>query len=54
MEQRGSAAILRRFGKKIGGKTHVTGHQLVKKDASSGQTGEVPVGPLDHFRIHPS
>lgn len=43
VQQSGAQAILRKFGRKIGGKAHVKGHTLAKKDATSGQTGEVPV-----------
>jgi len=43
VEQRGNAAILKKFGRKIGGKAHVTGHVLQKKDAATGKTGDVPV-----------
>ncbi|KXL47577.1 MAG: hypothetical protein FE78DRAFT_536830 [Acidomyces sp. 'richmondensis'] len=42
VEQRGNAAILKKFGRKIGGKAHVTGHVLQKKDAATGETGDVP------------
>ena len=43
VQQQGSQAILRKTGKSIGGKAHVKGHVLAKKDATSGETGEVPV-----------
>lgn len=43
VQQSGSQAILKKFGRKLGGKAHVKGHMLAKKDPSSGQTGEVPV-----------
>jgi len=42
MHQRGNAAVFQKTGKNVGGKMHVGGHVLAKKDAS-GQTGEVPV-----------
>jgi hypothetical protein len=43
VEQRGNAAILKALGTKVGGKARVSGHRLVKKDVTTGQTGQVPV-----------
>lgn len=43
MHQTGQQAIFKKLGKKVGGKAHVKGHTLVKKDPTTGQTGEVPV-----------
>lgn len=43
VQQSGAQAIFKKFGKKVGGKAHVKGHMLAKKDATSGQTGDVPV-----------
>lgn len=34
---------MKKFGRKVGGKAHVHGHKLAKKDPATGQTGEVPV-----------
>ena len=51
VQQQGSQAILRKTGKKVGGKAHVQGHVLAKKDATSGQTGEVPVSPSVNDRF---
>lgn len=48
IQQQGSQAILRMTGKKIGGRAHVQGHVLAKKDATSGETGEVPVSLIKH------
>jgi len=31
-----------KFGKRVGGKAHVTGHKLVKIDAATGESGQVP------------
>ncbi|KAK5135882.1 hypothetical protein LTR08_004531 [Meristemomyces frigidus] len=47
VQQQGSQAILRKYGRKIGGRAHVKGHVLAKKDATSGQTGEVPAQDVE-------
>ncbi|KAK4546892.1 hypothetical protein LTR36_001624 [Oleoguttula mirabilis] len=36
-----------KFSKKVGGKAHVQGHILAKKDATTGQTGDVPAEDVD-------
>ncbi|KAK5124648.1 hypothetical protein LTR85_001361 [Meristemomyces frigidus] len=36
-----------KFSKKVGGKAHVQGHILAKKDATTGQTGDVPATDVD-------
>lgn len=36
-----------KFAKKAGGKAHVQGHVLAKKDAATGQTGDVPATDVD-------
>ncbi|KAK4560758.1 hypothetical protein LTR86_005337 [Recurvomyces mirabilis] len=46
MHQRGNAAVFQKTGKSVGGKMHVGGHVLAKKDAS-GQTGEVPATDVE-------
>ena len=52
IENRGNPAIQRLTGKKIGGKAYVAGHVLAKKDAATGQTGEVPVRLASTNRHH--
>ncbi|KAF2171730.1 hypothetical protein M409DRAFT_17966 [Zasmidium cellare ATCC 36951] len=46
IEQQGQQAIFKKFGKKIGGRAHIKGHVLAKKD-SSGQTGNVPAQDVE-------
>ncbi|KAI7340858.1 acid protease [Hortaea werneckii] len=52
VQQSGAQAILRKFGRKIGGKAHVKGHTLAKKDATSGQTGEVPAEDVESNALY--
>lgn len=42
VEQQGSQSILKKFGNKIGGRATTHNMVLAKKDAATGQTGEVP------------
>lgn len=43
VHQQGSQAIFKQTGKKVGGRAHVRSHVLAKKDATTGQAGDVPV-----------
>lgn len=43
VHQQGSQAIFKQTGKRVGGRAHVRSHVLAKKDASSGETGNVLV-----------
>ncbi|KAF2774154.1 aspartic proteinase precursor [Teratosphaeria nubilosa] len=47
IEQKGQPAILKKFGVKAGGKAHVSQKVLQKKDASTGQTGDVPAQDVE-------
>jgi len=47
IEQQGSQSILRKFNKRIGGRAHVKGHVLAKKDGS-GKTGDVPAEDVEN------
>ncbi|CAK3818093.1 related to pepsin precursor [Lecanosticta acicola] len=48
VHQQGQQAIFKLTGKKIGGRAHVKGHVLAKKDPTSGQTGEVPAEDVEN------
>jgi len=48
VHQQGSQAVFKQTGRRVGGRAHVRGHVLAKKDASSGETGNVPAEDIEN------